>query len=93
MRSVLPARIKRHTSELELVEQVVEHRERGRVGVTDRGPVDEDGAGRWIGLVDEAQGLVTEVGGVGEEQLVREPEDDQARDRLVLRMPAMLRNR
>jgi len=79
--------LERHASELELVEQVVEHPERGRVGVTDRGRVDEDGAGRRVGLVDEAQGLVAEVGGVGEKQLVREPEDHETRDRLVLRMP------
>ena len=40
-----PRELERDAPELELIEQVVEHRERGRVGVADHGGVDENGAG------------------------------------------------
>ena len=69
---------------VEAVDQVLEHRDGGRVDVADRRRVDEHRPRGRAGRGHEPQRLVAEVGGIGEEELVREPEQDEARDRLVL---------
>ena len=70
--------------------QLLQHRRRGEVHIGDGFGVDKDRPGRWIGnylLLAEA---VTEISGVGEEELGVEAEYDETGVGLALRVPSRL---